>query len=58
MATTLFQRDYLGRELQNEDPGETDPALDFIGREVTATADYMGRALTDEFDDNGNGGGD
>ena len=56
MATTLFQRDYLGRELQNEEPGTTDPALDFIGREVTATADYMGRALTDEFEDNGGEG--
>jgi hypothetical protein len=35
----------LGRELQNATPGTTDPVLDFLGRETTATADYIGRVL-------------
>jgi hypothetical protein len=46
MATTLHTADYLGRALQNETPGTTDPALDFLGREVaTGNKDYLGRAL-------------
>jgi hypothetical protein len=46
MATTLRLRDFLGRALQNETPGTTDPALDFAGREVLASnLDFMGRSL-------------
>ena len=46
MATTLRLRDHLGRDLQNATPGTTDPALDFLGREVKASdVDYIDRAL-------------
>jgi hypothetical protein len=45
MATSTHTHDYLGRELQNETPGTTDPVLDFLGRLVTATADFVGRLL-------------
>lgn len=46
MATTLKLRDFLGRDLQNATPGTTDPALDFIGREVqTGDLDALGRDL-------------
>jgi hypothetical protein len=46
MATTLRLRDHLGRDLLNATPGTTDPALDFIGREVLASnLDFMGRGL-------------
>lgn len=46
MATTLNLRDHLGRSLANATPGTTDPALDFIGREVGASdVDFMGRDL-------------
>ena len=46
MATTLNLRDHLGRPLQNATPGTTDPALDFIGREVAASdLDHLGRDL-------------
>jgi hypothetical protein len=46
MATTLRLRDHLGRDLQNATPGTTDPALDFVGREVQASdLDHLGRDL-------------
>jgi hypothetical protein len=45
MATSTHTHDYLGRALQNATPGTTDPVLDYLGRETTATADYIGRAL-------------
>ena len=46
MATTLRLRDFLGRDLINATPGTTDPAEDFIGRDVLASnLDYMGRGL-------------
>ncbi len=45
MAATTHTHDYLGRALQNAVPGVTDPVLDYLGRLVTATADYLGRAL-------------
>jgi hypothetical protein len=45
MATTDHTDDYLGRDLQNDEPGETDPVLDFLGRETGDDVDYLGRAL-------------
>lgn len=45
MATSTHTHDFVGRELQNENPGTTDPVLDFLGRETTATTDYLGRDL-------------
>lgn len=46
MATTLRLRDYLLRPLQNATPGTTDPALDYIGREVdSGDLDSLGRPL-------------
>lgn len=42
MATTTQHEDYLGRELGDI---ATD-AVDFLGRETTATADFLGRPLT------------
>lgn len=46
MATTTETHDYLERALQNADPGTTDPALDFLGREVdSGDVDYLGRDL-------------
>jgi hypothetical protein len=45
MATSTHTHDFIARELQNEDPGTTDPVLDFLGRETTASADFLGRAL-------------
>jgi hypothetical protein len=46
MATTLRLRDHLGRDLINATPGTTDPAQDFIERDVLASnLDYMGRGL-------------
>ena len=49
MATTLKLRDFLGRDLQNATPGTTDPALDFIGREVGASdVDFQGVDLIAE----------
>lgn len=46
MATTLRQRDYLLRLLQNDVPGTTDPVLDYIGREAGANdRDYLGRLV-------------
>lgn len=46
MATTLHTHDYLGRALQNDIPGVTDPVLDFIGRETAEDeTDFLGRAL-------------
>ena len=45
MATSTHTHDYLERELQNAIPGTTDPVLDFLGREVGATTDHLGRLL-------------
>lgn len=46
MATTLRLRDHLGRLLANATPGTTDPAKDYIGRNVQAgNVDTFGRAL-------------
>lgn len=46
MATTLRLRDYLGRDLLNAVPGTTDPAKDYIGRNVLAgNLDHLGRGL-------------
>lgn len=45
MATSTHTHDYLERELQNANPGTTDPVLDFLGRETTATTDFLGRDL-------------
>ena len=46
MATTLSTRDYMGQLLVNGTPGTTDPAKDYMGRDVAAgNKDYMGRAL-------------
>ena len=46
MATTTHPHDYLGRELDNDDPGTTDPARDFLGREIgDSDDDYIGRDL-------------
>jgi hypothetical protein len=45
MATSTHTHDYMGRELQNATPGTTDPVLDFLGRETTATVDFVGRLL-------------
>jgi hypothetical protein len=46
MATSTFKEDRLGRKLQNATPGTTDPVKDFLGRNTTATANYLGTALT------------
>jgi len=47
MATTLSVVDYMGQALINATPGTTDPAKDYMGRNVdTSNRDYMGRALT------------
>jgi hypothetical protein len=35
----------MGRPLANALPGTTDPVLDYLGRETTATVDFLGRAL-------------
>ena len=46
MATTLRLRDHLGRLLDNAVPGTTDPAKDYVGRNVLASnLDYMARGL-------------
>ena len=46
MATTLRLRDHLGRDLLNATPGTTDPAEDYMGRDVLASnLDYLGRGL-------------
>lgn len=45
MATSTHTHDFIGRELQNANPGTTDPVKDFLGRNTTATADYLGRLL-------------
>lgn len=48
MAATTHTHDYLGRELQNPDPGVTDPVLDFLGRDIVNGAgatDFIGRDL-------------
>lgn len=41
MATTNFREDYLGRDLQ----APTVNALDYLGRQVTATTGYSGIPL-------------
>lgn len=46
MATSTRVEDYMGRSLTNGTPGTTDPVTDYVGRQVTSTADYSGRALT------------
>lgn len=45
MAASAHTHDYAGRELQNETPSTTDPVLDYLGREVGATTDHLGRTL-------------
>jgi hypothetical protein len=46
MATTTRTKDYMGRLLINADPGTTDPAQDYMGRDViVSNKDYMGRVL-------------
>jgi hypothetical protein len=46
MATTLRLRDSLGRLLANATPGTTDPAKDYVGRNVAAAnKDHLGRTL-------------
>lgn len=45
MATSTHTHDFLGRALQNDDPGTTDPVLDFLGRQTSANADFLGRGL-------------
>lgn len=46
MATTTSTKDFMGRALVNGTPGVTDPAKDYLGRNVkTGNKDYMGRAL-------------
>jgi len=46
MATTLRLRDFLGRLLLNATPGTTDPAKDYIGRNVqAANLDTFGKTL-------------
>ena len=46
MATTTRTKDYMGVALINANPGTTDPAKDYMGRNVdTGNKDYMGRAL-------------
>ena len=45
MATSTKTKDYLGRLLQNSTPGTTDPVKGFLGRECTATKDWLGRDL-------------
>jgi hypothetical protein len=46
MATTARTKDYMGRALVNANPGVTNPAKDYLGRNVnTGNVDYLGRAL-------------
>jgi hypothetical protein len=45
MATSTHTHDYIGRALQNADPGTTDPVKDYLGRNTTATVDFLGRTL-------------
>lgn len=46
MATTTRTHDFIGRALINGNPGTTDPAKDYLGRNVGAgNVDYLGRAL-------------
>lgn len=46
MATTTKRKDYLGRWLNNAQPGTTNPATDFLTRTCSGTADHLGRLLT------------
>lgn len=46
MATSTKRQDYLGRWLNNANPGTTNPATDYLTRTCAATTDYLGRALT------------
>ena len=45
MAASAHTHDHIGRELQNAVPSTTDPVLDYLGRETTATTDFLGRLL-------------
>lgn len=45
MATSTHTHDFVGRALQNQTPGVTNPVRDFLGRLTTATVDFLGRAL-------------
>jgi hypothetical protein len=45
MATSAHTHDFMLRELQNETPSSTDPVKDYLGRNTTATVDFLGRAL-------------
>lgn len=46
MATTTRTKDHLGRALINDNPGTTDPAQDYVGRNtITGDKDYIGRDL-------------
>jgi hypothetical protein len=47
MATSTKTHDYMGRGLQNASPGVTNPVKDFVGRNTTSTADYIGQLLLD-----------
>ena len=47
MATSLKTHDYMGRALSNASPGVTNPVKDFVGRNTTSTADYIGQLLLD-----------
>lgn len=51
MATSVFTKDYMGRALQNANPGTTNPVKDFLGRNTTTTADFVGRGLTEEHEE-------
>lgn len=44
MATSTKRQDYLGRWLNNANPGTTNPATDYLTRTCTGSADYLGRA--------------
>lgn len=45
MATSTKRQDYLGRWLNNANPGTTNPATDFLTRTCTGTTDFAGRLL-------------
>ena len=47
MATSTKTHDYMGRALSNASPGVTNPVKDFVGRDTTSTADYIGQLLLD-----------
>lgn len=46
MAATTETADYVGRLLDNDTPGVTDPVTDYLGREIdSGDVDYLGRDL-------------